>query len=244
MIDLPLFYVSIALVSAFSLILTVLVVAHIRLYRKYLEEFKSKNKSKTDLEAEIKNQLEAEMRNYFQTAKQKYDQLFTNVQNSSNEIISQAQSFDNSQKQLLQGSIEKATNAYSQAFSEKLKASETNLMNVFQKASDEIQGSTAQMLGILKANQEKRIASLDGEFDKLIAAFSEKLDVLVRGELDNARKASQSYIEKKMKIAEDKINMVIKDIVGQVLDKNISLDEHRELIRKSLDEAKKDGLFD
>jgi len=244
MLDMPGVYIFVGLISAFALILIGLTVSHIKLYRKYLEEIKSKNESKENLNDNISSEFEAESRNYFQSLKARYDRLFAGIEATSQDMLKQAQGFDQKERDVLQSSIEKATNAYSQAFATKLQTSESNLINVFQKASESIQSSTTEMLSHLKADQEKRISSLDGEFDKLIATFSEKLDALVRGELENAKKASETYVEKKMKIAEDKINMVVNDIASQVIERDISADDHRELIKKALNEAKEDGLFD
>lgn len=130
------------------------------------------------------------------------------------------------------GEFEKATTDFTKIYSQTLQDLKIKNIEVFQNVSKDIEINTMEEIKNFKESMQKLTTSYQEEVRK-------KIDI----DYEAAKKEVEVYRKEEL----EKIDSGIYEFLGKlsklVLGKAISLSDHEDLIEKSLEKAKKEGVF-
>jgi F0F1-type ATP synthase membrane subunit b/b' len=84
---------------------------------------------------------------------------------------------------------------------------------------------------------QNTVQQLQNDLQKQLKDFQETL-------LPTMEKEIEEYKQARMKQAEQTVSTVVKKVSQEVLNKSLSLDDHQDLVMKSLERATKEGIFE
>jgi hypothetical protein len=128
--------------------------------------------------------------------------------------------------------FEKATSDFSTLYFQVLQDLKTKNIEVFQNVSKDIEANTTEEIKSFRESMQKLTTSSEDEIRKKIAADYGTLKI----EMENYRK-------EKMQKIDGEIYKLLEGISKLVLGKAINLSDHEDLIEKSIEKAKKEGVF-
>lgn len=128
--------------------------------------------------------------------------------------------------------FEKATSDFMKLYSLVLQDLKSKNIEVFQNVSKDIEVNTMAEIKNFKESME----SLTSQSEKLV---QKKID----NDYLSVKKEIQNYKETELKKIDQEIYAILERISKLVLGKALSLSDHEDLIRKSLEKAKKEGVF-
>lgn len=128
--------------------------------------------------------------------------------------------------------FEKATSDFMKLYNLVLQDLKSKNIEVFQNVSKDIEVNTMAEIKNFKESME----SLTSQSEKLVQKKIDS-DYLI------AKKEIQNYKEVEIKKIDQEIYELLEKVAKLVLGKALSLSEHEDLIRKSLEKAKKEGVF-
>jgi len=128
--------------------------------------------------------------------------------------------------------FEKATSNFTTLYSEILQDLKTKNVEVFQNVSKDIEVNTFEEIKNFKESMEKLTVSSQKEVKK-------KVDL----DYEAFRKEVENYRKEELQKIDSGIYELLEKVSKLVLGKALSLDEHEDLIEKSLEKAKKEGVF-
>ena len=128
--------------------------------------------------------------------------------------------------------FEKATSDFLKLYTQVLQDLKSKNIEVFQNVSKDIEITTAEEIKNFISSMEELTVSLQ----KLV---KKKID----SDYIEAKKEIKDYKEEELKKVNQGIYELLEKVSRLVLGKALSLSEHEALIEKSLEEAKKEGIF-
>jgi len=128
--------------------------------------------------------------------------------------------------------FEKTTSEFTKFYNQVLSDLKTKNIEVFQNVSKDIETNTMEEIKNFRDSVEK----LTFASQKLV---KKKIDT----DFAEVEKEIENYKAEELKKIDDKIYTLLEKVSKLILGKAISLSEHENLIRKSLERAKKEGLF-
>jgi hypothetical protein len=128
--------------------------------------------------------------------------------------------------------FEKATSDFTVLYSQILQDLKTKNIEVFQNASKDIEINTMEEIKNFKESMQKLTSSSQKEVKK-------KIDT----DYETSRKEIEDYKKEELRKIDSGIYELLEKITKEVLGKALSLSEHEDLIEKSLEKAKKEGVF-
>lgn len=128
--------------------------------------------------------------------------------------------------------FEKTTSDFTKLYSQTLKDLKSKNIEVFQNVSKDIETSTDEEIKNFKESMEKLTTLSQKEVKK-------KIDT----EYQTTVKEIENYKKEELKKIDSDIYELLEKISKLVLGKALNLSEHEDLIEKSLEQAKKEGVF-
>lgn len=128
--------------------------------------------------------------------------------------------------------FEKATSDFTDIYSQILKDLKTKNVEAFQNVSKDIETNTMTEIQDFKESMRKLTTLSQGEVEK-------KINV----DYDTAKKEIEEYKKAELQKIDSGIYGLLERMSKLVLGKALSLSEHQNLIEKSLEKAKKEGIF-
>src|SRR3989344_1265443 len=129
--------------------------------------------------------------------------------------------------------FEKATSDFMKLYTQVLQDLKLKNIEVFQSNSKNIEVNTIEEIKNFKQSKESLTVSSQKLVQKKIGS-----DYLT------AKKEIQNYKETTLKKIDQEIYELLEKVSKLVLGKALSLSEHEDLIQKSLEKAKKEGIFE
>jgi len=129
--------------------------------------------------------------------------------------------------------FEKATSNFTALYSQVLQDLKTKNIEVFQNVSKDIEINTLEEIRNFKESMQKLTTLSQKEVKK-------KIDT----DYDTAKKEIEVYKKEELQKIDSGIYELLEKIAKEVLGKALSLSEHEDLIEKSLEKAKKEGVFE
>ena len=128
--------------------------------------------------------------------------------------------------------FEKATSDFLKLYTQVLQDLKSKNIEVFQDVSKDIETNTMTEIKNFIASMEE----LTSSSQKLV---KKKID----SDYSTVKKEIESYKDEQMKKIDDDIYGILEKVSKLALGKAMSLSEHEDLIEKSLEKAKKEGVF-
>jgi hypothetical protein len=128
--------------------------------------------------------------------------------------------------------FEKATSDFTALYFQVLQDLKTKNIEVFQNLSKDIETNTVDEIKGFKESMQKLTTLSQNEIKKKIDADYE----IIKTEIENHRK-------ERMQRVDSEIYGLLEKISKLVLGKALSLSEHEDLIKESVEKAKKEGIF-
>lgn len=128
--------------------------------------------------------------------------------------------------------FEKATSDFTALYSQILRDLKIKNIEVFQNASNDIEVNT---LGEIKDFKES--------MQKLTTLSQKKVKEKIDADYEILRKEIEDYKKEKLQKIDSEIYALLEKIAKEVFGKALSLSEHENLIEKSLEKAKQEGIF-
>lgn len=129
--------------------------------------------------------------------------------------------------------FEKATSDFTKLYTQVLQDLKTKNIELFQNISKDIEVNTISQIKNFKESMEELTVSSE----KLV---KKKIDT----DYETLRKEIEAYKEDKRKKIDDEIYRVLERVSKLALGKALNLSEHEDLIKESLEKAKKEGVFE
>lgn len=129
--------------------------------------------------------------------------------------------------------FEKATSDFANIYSQILQDLKIKNVEVFQKVSKDIETNTVEEIKNFKESMQKLTTLSQKEVKRKIDA-----------DYSIAKKEIENYKKEELQKIESGIYVLLEKMSKLVLGKALSLTEHEDLIEKSLEKAKKEGLFE
>ncbi len=128
--------------------------------------------------------------------------------------------------------FEKATSDFMKLYTQVLQDLKSKNIEVFQNVSKDIEVNTIEEIKSFKESMEKLTSSSERLVQK-------KIDI----DYVTVKKEIEDYKETTLKKIDQEIYGLLEKVAKEVLGKALSLSEHEILIEKSLEKAKKEGVF-
>ena len=128
--------------------------------------------------------------------------------------------------------FEKATSDFTVLYSQILQDLKTKNIEVFQNVSKDIETNTMAEIKNFKESMQKLTTLSQREVGRKIDA-----------DYEVAKKEIESYKKEELIRIDSGIYELLEEMAKEVLGKALSLAEHEDLIEKSLEKAKKEGVF-
>ncbi len=113
----------------------------------------------------------------------------------------------------------------------------------FKKQSAVAEKILTDEAGLIKQELTKVAADVHNDYKELMNETKHKIEEDLTKEIESARQAVRVYRQERLTLLNKEIVGLVEDTVRIALNKSLSFGEHRDLILKSLAEAKKEGIF-
>lgn len=232
----------------FDLCVIVFVVFYVLSFRKREKELdKRESKISSDYK-QVVGGSQAQERQIIQTAMNESAQMMQVATHQANQILSGAQYLSQTTKATLDTALQRMVvdvqNAGSNSKISLDQALQKIIVNVHKEAFDTGQTVTnsyhstlKQMVNISLQDFQNVTSNLELELQKQIKEFRTTL-------LTNLEKEIDEYKAAKVKRIDAVSVGIVQKVAQEVLNKSLTIDDHENLVIRSLDRAKKEGVFD
>ena len=209
---------------ALGLFVLALVVSYLRIVRRYsqLKEEKSK------LEAEAKLKAEKKL----EEASKVSEQIIQEARIKASEIIKKTETFSRETKDAMIAELGKVSTEYIGSYKQALNEAKTETVSVLAGVSKDLKSKALSEVETFKGSLQAEIKSSQEALRQAVNAGYQKIE----GEIDKYRKVRLQQVD----VA---IFEILREVSQRVIGKALTLEEHEELVIKSLEEAKKENVF-
>lgn len=128
--------------------------------------------------------------------------------------------------------FEKATSDFTRIYSRILRDLKTKNIEVFQDISKDIE-----------VNTMAEIKNFRESMQKLTALSQKEVKAKIDADYETVKKEIENYKKEELQKIDSEIYQLLEKIAKLVLGKGLSLSEHEDLIKKSLERARNEGVF-
>lgn len=173
----------------------------------------------------------------------KSHQIIEETREKALKIIGNANLFEDSTKKIFEQELKRTAESQVKTL-EKLSY---DFLNVFQKELTGLKENNIKtLINISKDIENSAIAELN-DFREILKKETLDSQKIVEAKIEEAYKVTQKEVEiykaERLKIVEDKIYEIIKNVSSHVLAKSINLDEHEQLVIDALQKAKQEEVL-
>jgi len=209
---------------SFGILLVGVIITYFWLIRKYLSLEHSKAQNQADLNAQSQKLI--------QDAQTSANQIVKDATIKAEAIIKGAQEIDINQQQVIAKALEAQSQKYADVYQQSLKSIEQQIRLAVKDAPEDIKKGIQAQINLVGQELSKDLVGTQSQFKVAMdTAYKNML-----ADLENYKKA-------KMVKVDESITEAIEEIAKEVIARSIPVEDHEELILKSLEQAKKEGLF-
>ena len=209
---------------SFGILLVGIIITYFWLIKKYLSLEHTKAQAQTEMGIQSQKLLS--------DAQVSANQIVKDATSKAEAIVKGAQNIDVSQQQMIVKALEAQSQKYIALYQTSLKAIEQQALSAVQGAPEEIKKGIQAQINLVGQNLSKELVGTQNQF---------------RIAMDTAYKNMQidleSYKKAKINKVDENVLEAIESIAQEVIARSIPVEDHEQLILKSLDQAKKEGLF-
>lgn len=210
------------------LILSVTLVIIVISYTKTVHKLQALHKEKSSLGQE---------------AIKKSDHILEVATEKGLKIVADANLFDDSRKKQFDQELKRVSEAQVKTL-EKLSY---DFLNIYQKELEALRENNINRISNLSKDIESTTIAELQDFKEILKKETFSSQKIVQDKIEEAYKVAQKELEiykaERLKIVEDKIYEIIKNVSTFVLAKSINLDGHEQLVMDALSKAKVEGII-
>ncbi len=194
-----------------------------------------------------------------------YDQIVTQAEKRAKEIVQEA----TEEARQLKTETERQTGEYlnqrrsqiqdlEQQYEQRLEELAGNMETALSRVAEELSGSTREKLEQVVAKTgeqmeqtatevgeklQQRAESLAGSLDSVRDSYIQELRSALSEEVSRANQAVDAYREERLRLVDQEIAGLVERTTQLTLQKKLTSEEHAELVRGALEEARQEGVF-
>lgn len=219
-----LLYGSVLIAIALGFIVAALVILYVRLLR----ETNKLRDEKARLTQEAQKQAEAVLAKAQETAEQTVREAHTKAA----EIIRATEVLSTDSKNAMLAELEQVSAENVSNFKQALDSAKTETVSVLENVSKE-----------LKSQALNEVESFQGVLKNEIVSSQNALRDAVNTGYKKIEEEIQRYRVARMVQVDNTIFEILREVTSEIIGKAISFEEHEELVKKSLEEAKRQNIF-
>lgn len=228
-------YIPIFLLLAVVVVFLTVVFDYIRLTRKYIKI--------NDQESRAKEPFAKEASEITLKARRDAEKILSEAQISANQIVQNAKKFSDDEKKMVVSELNSLAQANVANFSKMVDETRSESVKILQNTSIELKGASEQAIKTVNLETTRQIADFQAKLAGQIDEFSKALLSLVSVEQKKVEDEIDKYKEIKLSQLNERILAVSRQISKEAVGKSISIEDQREFIINSLEEARKHKLF-
>ena len=218
-IEQTLLYIIILTAIALIILLIGVVVAYLRMVKKYLD-LKEIGTEGVDPQTIIRQ------------AQEKAQRILDNAQHDARETISKASNYLDINQNLVAKELQRASQIYAKKYEQILLATQDNIIKTIQTIPEDSKKVLLSEISTIRT-------LLSGQVQKA----ADEAKSLVTDAYKKAEQEVENYKNVRMREIDESIVMILKEVARKVLAKEISQEEHEKLVLKALEEAKRQNVF-
>jgi len=209
---------------SFGLLLIGVIITYFWLIRKYLslEHEKVQNQA----------QISAQSQKLIQDAQASATQIVKDATIKAEAIIKGAQDISTNQQQVIAQALETQSQKYIAVYQQSLKSIEGQILTAVKGAPEDIKKGIQAQIDLVGQELAKELAGTQNQFRVAMDTAYKNM----QADLENYKKAKMAKVD-------ESIMDAVEEIAKEVVARSIPVEDHEELILKSLEQAKKEGLF-
>ena len=217
--DQTVLYIIILVAIALVLLLIGVVLAYLRIVKRYLD-LKEGKIEEVDPRIIIKQEQEKSQR------------ILEDAQFQAHQVITKAQAFLATNESVLSKELEITTQDYAKKYEGNLEIVQKNIIKILENIPEDSKKMLLAEISNIKKSLAEEIGKAATEAKAAVTeAYKKAEDEVVIYKNERLRQADESII------------FILKQVARKVLAKEISQDEHEKLVLKALEEAKRQGIF-
>jgi len=234
--------------SVFDLVIVIFVVFYILGVRNKEKEIdKRENKVENDYREVVGNGMARE-KQILDNAVNQSNQIMQIATHQANQILAGTQYISQTTKATLDNALERmvvdVSNVGSTSKMSLDQALQKIVIDVHKEAFDVGNAYTVSYQASLKQITTLSLSGFQNVTSELELALQQQIRDFRQTLLANLEKEVESYKTSKMHRIDQASNGIVQKVAQEILNKTLSLEDHQNLVIKSLERAKKDGLFD
>ena len=219
-----LLYGSILIAIALGFIVAALVILYVRLLREHgrLREEKVRMAELAQKEAE----------DILSKAQKSAEILINDAHLKAGEIIKNTELLTSDSKNKMLAELEEVSRLNIENFRNALSSAKKDMVSVLDKVSVD-----------LKSQALTEVSTFRGSLQKEIVSSQEALSAAVSEGYKKIEEEIGKYKVARLRQVDDTIFEILREVTQKIIGRAISFEEHEELVKKSLEEAKRENIF-
>jgi F0F1-type ATP synthase membrane subunit b/b' len=219
-----LLYGSILIAIALGFIVAALVILYVRLLREH-ERLRQEKVRMSELA-----QKEAE--DILSKAQKSAEILINDAHLKAGEIIKKTELLTSDSKNKMLAELEEVSRLNIENFRNALSSAKKDMVSVLDKVSVD-----------LKSQALTEVSTFRGSLQKEIVSSQEALSAAVSEGYKKIEEEIGKYKVARLRQVDDTIFEILREVTQKIIGRAISFEEHEELVKKSLEEAKRENIF-
>lgn len=220
MINNYIFYILIIVISA----QTVLFVGMLFLLLRLISKRKN---------GDSDNKVDFSTENYLLESQNKAKKILEDAHSKAREMLLKSENYTKFEEDKISELLDKTTKIYANRYEINLQKTQEESLKIMKQIPEGIKNILSNQIQSIGKNIQ----------DEVIKAEEQAKNVVLSA-YQQAEKEVDRYKLERMRQVDESIIMILKNIARKVLTKEINIDEHEKLVTKSLEEAKKQNIFE
>lgn len=219
-----LLYGSILIAIALGFIVAAVVILYVRLLREH-------NKLKEE-KAALSAEAHRAAQEILEKAQKEGEQLINQAHQKAAEIIKNTEVLSTDSKNKMLAALEEVSRANTQNFKKTLSDAKNDIATVLSKVSTDLASSA---LG--------EVATFRGTLQKDLITTQAALSAAVNEGYKKIEEEMAKYRQVRLSQVDETIFEILREVTQKIIGRVVSFEEHEELVKKSLEEAKRQNVF-
>lgn len=219
-----LLYGSILIAIALGFIVAAVVILYVRLLRQHNEL----KEEKARLTAEAQKQSQE----ILAKAQKEGEVLISSAHQKAAEIIKNTEILSTDSKNKMLAALEEVSRVNTENFRKTLSDAKDDIATVLAKVSTD-----------LAANALTEVATFRGSLQKDLTSTQAALSAAVNEGYKKIEEEMSKYRQVRLNQVDETIFEILREVTQKIIGRVVSFEEHEELVKKSLEEAKRQNIF-
>lgn len=219
-----LLYGSVLIAIALGFIVAAVVILYVRLIRQHNEL----KEEKAALTASAQKQAQE----ILEKAQKEAEDLINSAHQKAAEIIKNTEVLSTDSKNKMLSALEEVSRVNTENFRKTLNDAKDDIATVLAKVSTDLSTSALTEVATFKGSLQKDLISSQQSLSAAVNAGYKKIEE----EMSNYRKVRLSQVD-------ETIFEILREVTQKIIGRAVSFEEHEELVKKSLEEAKRQNVF-